>query len=94
MKRMARELKTMRVTLPLSSGAAAFMRADVARPYVLQAMLTGPRDTPYCGGCYIFDIYCPPTYPKVAPKVNLMTTGQGTVRFNPNLYNCGKGKRF
>lgn len=23
-------------------------------------------------------------------KVNLQTTGNGTVRFNPNLYNCGK----
>ena len=34
MKRMARELKTMRVTLPLSSGASAFIRADTARPYV------------------------------------------------------------
>ena len=53
-------------------------------------MLTGPRDTPYAGGCYVFDIYCPPTYPKMAPKVNLQTTGNGGVRFNPNLYNCGK----
>lgn len=24
------------------------------------------------------------------PLVNLQTTGNGTVRFNPNLYNCGK----
>ena len=24
------------------------------------------------------------------PQVNLQTTGQGSVRFNPNLYNCGK----
>jgi hypothetical protein len=23
-------------------------------------------------------------------QVNLQTTGKGTVRFNPNLYNCGK----
>ena len=90
MKRIARELKTMRVTLPLSSGAAAFLRADVARPYVLQALLTGPRDTPYSGGCYVFDIFLDSGYPKKAPKVNLMTTGQASVRFNPNLYNCGK----
>jgi len=32
---------------------------------------------------------------RVAPlsfffQVNLQTTGQGAVRFNPNLYNCGK----
>lgn len=37
-----------------------------------------------------FDIYLPPTYPEVPPKVLLITTGGGTVRFNPNLYNCGK----
>ena len=24
------------------------------------------------------------------PQVNLQTTGRGSVRFNPNLYNCGK----
>lgn len=38
----------------------------------------------------MFDIYCPPEYPKVPPLVNLQTTGGGAVRFNPNLYNCGK----
>jgi baculoviral IAP repeat-containing protein 6 len=26
----------------------------------------------------------------VQPNINLMTTGGGSVRFNPNLYNCGK----
>lgn len=36
------------------------------------------------------DIYFPPTYPNDPPLVNLETTGNGTVRFNPNLYNCGK----
>ncbi len=30
------------------------------------------------------------SYPRVPPQVNLSTTGYGTVRFNPNLYNCGK----
>ena len=29
-------------------------------------------------------------YPEVPPKVQLITTGMGAVRFNPNLYNCGK----
>eukprot|EP00983_Pelagomonas_calceolata_P134245 1162040-Pelagomonas_calceolata.AAC.2 len=32
-------------------------------------LLTGPDDTPYAGGCFIFDIYFPPTYPTVCPKV-------------------------
>jgi ubiquitin-protein ligase len=29
-------------------------------------------------------------YPSKPPMVNLCTTGKGTVRFNPNLYQCGK----
>jgi len=57
----------------------------------MQALITGPSDTPYSGGCFLFDIYFPPQYPQVPPKVNLMTTGQGRVRFNPNLYDTGKG---
>ena len=29
-------------------------------------------------------------YPLSPPKVNFMTTDGGRVRFNPNLYTCGK----
>ena len=45
--------------------------------------------TPYQNGCFIFDILCK-NYPNSPPLVNLVTTGHGVVRFNPNLYNCGK----
>ena len=31
-----------------------------------------------------------PDYPQVPPQVCFLTTGGGTVRFNPNLYPCGK----
>jgi len=57
---------------------------------VLQCIITGPEDTPYANGCFLFDIYCPTEYPTVSPLMNLQTTGKGSVRFNPNLYNCGK----
>jgi baculoviral IAP repeat-containing protein 6 len=53
-------------------------------------MITGPDETPYANGCFFFDIMIPPTYPQVSPKVQFLTTGGGAVRFNPNLYNCGK----
>lgn len=58
-------------------------------PRVPQAMVAAPGGTPYDSGLFQFDIYCPPQYPDVPPRVNLMTTGRGTVRFNPNLYPCG-----
>lgn len=57
---------------------------------VMNALITGPLDTPYAGGCFIFDIFFPGTYPSTPPLVNLRTTGAGSVRFNPNLYNTGK----
>jgi len=49
----------------------------------------GPEGTPYANGCFLFDIHVG-DYPRSAPSVKFLTTGQGRVRFNPNLYNCGK----
>ena len=42
------------------------------------------------GGIYEFDIEFPPSYPTVPPLVTFKTTAGGRVRFNPNLYACGK----
>ena len=59
---------------------------------VLQVLITGPCDTPYANGCFEFDVYFPQDYPNSPPLINLETTGNHTVRFNPNLYNDGKVK--
>ena len=53
-------------------------------------LITGPCDTPYANGCFEFDVYFPQDYPNSPPLINLETTGNHTVRFNPNLYNDGK----
>ncbi|KAH7717023.1 hypothetical protein AAVH_15537, partial [Aphelenchoides avenae] len=53
-------------------------------------LIIGPVGTPYANGCFLFDVYQPPDYPNSPPHVQLTTTGNGTVRFNPNLYACGK----
>lgn len=58
--------------------------------FQIHALITGPFDTPYEGGFYYFLIRCPPDYPIRPPRVKLMTTGGGQVRFNPNLYRNGK----
>jgi len=52
--------------------------------------MTGPADTPYANGCFEFDVYFPVDYPNSPPLINLETTGNHTIRFNPNLYNDGK----
>lgn len=63
---------------------------DDERITILHALIVGPKDTPYENGFFYFLITYPEKYPLTPPKVKLMTTGNGTVRFNPNLYACGK----
>jgi ubiquitin-conjugating enzyme E2 Z len=53
------------------------------------AMIVGPKDTPYFGGYYLFSLNYPTDYPHSPPKVTYHTNGDG-IRFNPNLYKCGK----
>ncbi|RDD38482.1 Ubiquitin-conjugating enzyme E2 Z [Trichoplax sp. H2] len=56
----------------------------------MHALILGPFDTPYEGGFFYFFLKFPVTYPIEPPKVKLMTTGEGLVRFNPNFYKNGK----
>tara|TARA_B100001093_G_scaffold260939_2_gene249346 strand:+ start:1815 stop:2555 length:741 start_codon:yes stop_codon:yes gene_type:complete len=53
------------------------------------ALIIGPKNTPYFGGFYLFEIKFPRNYPEKNPSVKLLTTG-GNIRFNPNLYENGK----
>jgi ubiquitin-protein ligase len=53
------------------------------------AMIVGPSDTPYFGGFYFFEFTYPYDYPHSPPKVKYCTNANN-VRFNPNLYVCGK----
>ena len=57
--------------------------------YNAQALIIGPRDTPYEKGFYFFDINFPDDYPMEPPKVKFCTLDP-KIRFNPNLYTCGK----
>mmetsp|Transcript_9340 Transcript_9340/g.13873 ORF Transcript_9340/g.13873 Transcript_9340/m.13873 type:complete len:556 (-) Transcript_9340:128-1795(-) len=85
-----KELAAYRTALPVEYGSSCFCRVISNRLDMLRVMITGPDDTPYANGCFLFDINLPGTYPKVSPKVQFLTTGGGKLRFNPNLYNCGK----
>ncbi|KAL0063045.1 hypothetical protein AAF712_010069 [Marasmius tenuissimus] len=83
---LIKELATMATSLP----EGIFVRVDETRNDAIKAMIAGPPSTPYAGGLFEFDIFLPMTYPTAPPLVKLRTTGGGSVRFNPNLYNCGK----
>lgn len=54
-----------------------------------QALIIGPKDTPYEGGYYLFEFLFPTNYPYSPPKITYCTN-DGVTRFNPNLYKCGK----
>lgn len=54
-----------------------------------QALIIGPKDTPYENGFYVFDIIIPNEYPYKPPSAKFLTT-DGHIRFNPNLYSNGK----
>ena len=53
------------------------------------AMIVGPKNTPYFGGFFFFEITFPKNYPKNPPHIKFLTI-DGKVRFNPNLYENGK----
>lgn len=88
--RIAQDLASLRKSLPLNLSSSIFVKIDDEQCMLLKILITGPEDTPYTGGCFVFDVMFPDKYPKVPPVVLLKTTGNGTVRFNPNLYNNGK----
>jgi len=57
--------------------------------YQMNALIFGPKDTPYANGNYLFDIKFPKDYPMKPPSVRFETYGH-SIRFNPNLYVNGK----
>ena len=73
---------------PLTNNGIYYSHDDVdcTKGY---AMIVGPSETPYFGGYYFFKFDYPIDYPFSPPKVTYMTN-DGSTRFNPNLYKCGK----
>lgn len=89
MDKLYKELRSFDVNLPADPSSTIFVRVLESRFDLIRVLITGPEGTPYENGCFFFDVYLR-DYPRQAPEVNFLTTGGGRVRFNPNLYNCGK----
>lgn len=96
-QRLAQEQATLCTSLPATRDSTVFVRIDEEQMDFMRVLITGPSaadfgrtSTPYACGCFAFDVFFPPSYPNVPPRVTLVTTGNGTVRFNPNLYKNGK----
>eukprot|EP00357_Protocruzia_adherens_P022751 CAMPEP_0115037534 /NCGR_PEP_ID=MMETSP0216-20121206/42858_1 /TAXON_ID=223996 /ORGANISM="Protocruzia adherens, Strain Boccale" /LENGTH=387 /DNA_ID=CAMNT_0002417737 /DNA_START=159 /DNA_END=1322 /DNA_ORIENTATION=+ len=87
--KISRDIKEMTTLLPYDFGHSCFIRIDKKKMQYSRAVIFGAHDTPYAHGGFLYDIFVEESYPDVPPKVNIMTTGGGTLRFNPNLYESG-----
>jgi ubiquitin-protein ligase len=87
---ISKEILSHTKSLPLEYGSSIFYRFNPDDLRYHEFMIAGPEGTPYDSGCFHFKMYCPSNYPDRNPKVNICTTGNGLVRFNPNLYSNGK----
>lgn len=85
--RLLKDVKNI-IKSPLTENGIYYIHDDVdmLKGY---ALIIGPSDTPYFGGNYFFEIFYPTDYPHSPPKVKYCTNGN-SIRFNPNLYTCGK----
>jgi ubiquitin-conjugating enzyme E2 Z len=71
------------------STPSVFARPDEDDITHWSALIVGPPHSPYASGLFHFDLRFPEDYPNSAPRVLLLTTSAGSVRFNPNLYSSG-----
>lgn len=88
MKKLSIEIAGMVASTEINWGSSIILRYDKNNICAMRALITGPPDTPYDNGIFIFDIAALPNYPTELPLVNHVNN-DGT-RFNPNLYACGK----
>ena len=88
MRTLHKEVCMLRTSLP----PGIWVKMASSRPDILKALIVGPEGTPYDGGLFEFDIFCPKDYPKLPPKVECATAARDDARqfsLNPNLYNTG-----
>jgi len=85
--RLLKDVKNI-IKQPLTENGIYYIHddEDMLKGY---ALIVGPSETPYFSGNYFFELNYPVDYPHSPPKVKYLTNGNN-VRFNPNLYKCGK----
>lgn len=87
-RRLGTEIASFKKCLPIHSSSSVFVRVDENDIRRMRVAITGPEDTAYDSGIFVFDLYIVDTYPKTPPQMNIVN--QGRFRFNPNLYADGK----
>ena len=88
--RITSELSSLKKNLPNNWDTSVVLKTSQKNLNLITFVISGPEGTPYHNGIFEFHGLFPADYPNKEPKILLDTTGNGSVRFNPNLYNCGK----
>jgi ubiquitin-protein ligase len=98
-KRIINEIKELETSADVLKQNGIYIHYSEDNINMIYALLIGPKDTPYENGYYFFKFEYPENYPMTPPKATYCTQGilkhplsEGSykVRFNPNLYTCGK----
>jgi ubiquitin-protein ligase len=99
LKRIANEIKELEESSNILEQSGIYFHYNEDNMNIIYAMMVGPEDTPYEKGFYFFKFEYPNNYPMEPPVAKYCTQGllrnpvTNTVyhvRFNPNLYICGK----
>jgi ubiquitin-protein ligase len=91
LKAIMKDIKRTAKMLPEPvQDSAILLRFHADQPRYCRALITGPSETPYFGGIFLFDIFLPADFPNVPPQIQFLNTGGGTIRFHYNLYADGK----
>ena len=88
--RLVGEFANLQNSLPIEFTNSIFVRVDKDNMDYMKAIIFGSEGTPYSSGAFLYDIHFGSNYPNSPPSVAITSTGNGTVRFNPNLYSSGK----
>ena len=88
MTKLQKEFKILKNSIILSQDASIFFMAEKDNINKMKFIISGPKNTPYEYGLFIFGMTIPTNYPSKPPFVRLSNTGGK--RFNPNLYDSGK----
>jgi len=88
-KRIAKDVKYIITNEASLSSENIYYKHDEENVFKGYALIIGNKDTPYAYGYYFFELNYPHDYPHSPPKAVYYTNGNN-VRFNPNLYKCGK----
>lgn len=99
LKRITNEIKELQESSDILKENGIYFHINEENMSTIHAMLIGPEKTPYEKGFYFFKIDYSAEYPMTPPNVKYLTQGvlnnpvsksAFNIRFNPNLYTCGK----